>query len=270
MNLFQPLILGIVQGLTEFLPISSSGHLIVIPSLIGWDLQSLTFDVVVHLGTLAALIVYFFKDLWRIGTSFIKDVWANEDYFKNYTKDGKWGLFILVGSIPAGILGYFLQDRITGNLRSSLFVAIFLLAGSVLMFLAEKIANWKKDEEVTLAKALIIGLFQSFALLPGVSRSGSTISGGMLLGLGRKKAARFSFLLSIPIVAFAGAYELYVTLRYTQAVFVFSEFIVGFLSSFIIGILAIKFLLKLLQSKGLYVFIVYRVILALLIMVMVL
>ena len=270
MSILQSLVLGAVQGLTEFLPISSSGHLIVLPNLVGWNIQSLAFDVTVHLGTLAALVVFFFKDLWRIGTAFLADVWEKEEDFDSYTEDGKWGLYILLGSIPAGILGYFLQDRIKGDLRSSLYVAIFLLVGSALMFFAEKLSNWKKDEPVNLTKALIIGLFQSFALLPGISRSGSTISGGMLFGLNRKKAAKFSFLLSIPIVAFAGAYELYTTIRYTQEVFILSSFVVGFLSSFIIGLLAIKFLLKLLQDKGLYVFIIYRVILALFILTRVL
>lgn len=270
MSILQAIALGVLQGLTEFLPISSSGHLIAIPSLIGWDLQSLSFDVTVHLGTFLALTVFFFKDLWRIGIAFLSDVWENEDDFKNYTEEGKWGLYILVGSIPAGILGYFLQDRISGSLRSTLSVAIFLLAGSVLMLFAEVFKNWQKDQKVTLTKALIIGLFQSLALFPGVSRSGSTISGGMLFGLNRKKAARFSFLLSIPIVAFAATYELYSTIRYSQEIFEFVPFIVGFFSSFIVGILAIKFLLKLLQNKGLYVFIVYRVILALFILSMVL
>lgn len=261
MNLFHAIILGVVQGLTEFLPISSSGHLIVFPHLFGWAESPLVFDTTLHLGTAAALVVFFFKDLLGIGRGFIQDVWNFEDNISKFSKEGKLGLYILLGSMPAGAIGLLFGDWIEETFRNVSWVVLFLILGSALMLVAERLERWKANKKIGFLESFVIGLFQPLALLPGISRSGATISGGMLFGLSREEAARFSFLLSIPIVVLAGSYELYKSLG------VFGQIqpqvmIAGFLSSFVVGILAIKFLLKFLQSHNLYVFIIYRVLLA--------
>lgn len=248
MSFFQAAVLGIVQGLTEFLPISSSGHLVLVPSLLGWEQQSLAFDTFLHMGTVSALIIYFFKDLIKIA------------------KDLKLITLLIVGSIPAGILGFLFEDAFEQVFRSSSSVVIFLLAGSFLMFIAEwrykKV--WYNErigeiEKISKKKSFLIGVFQSLALFPGFSRSGATISSGMLFGLTRENAARFSFLLSIPIIVGASVYKVlssYSELSFDAVLFT------GYLSSFLVGMAAISFLLKFLKNNDLYVFVIYRVLLA--------
>ncbi len=249
MTTLQGLILGITQGLTEFLPISSSGHLILIPTLFRWNIQSLTFDTVLHLGTLSALVIYFYKDIFTI------------------LKSRKLLLLMFVGSVPAAIIGYFLESTIENIFRSAHSVAVFLAVGTGLMILAELV--YKKSnvaqkieniESITLKKSVIIGFFQSLALFSGVSRSGSTISGGMLFGLKRDLAARFSFLLSMPIVAGAAAFKI---LESYKSLTLDGAMLGGFLGSFIVGILAINFLIKYLKNKNLWIFIIYRTLLVL-------
>ncbi len=244
MTVLQALILGVVQGVTEFLPISSSGHLIIIPEIFGWRVQPLVFDTTLHLGTALALIVYFYKDILEI---LIKKI--------------KFGWIILAGSIPAGLIGFFFGDFFENTFRNTTYVVLFLFAGSLLMFIAELfVKRVKIDEKVGIRKSVLIGLFQSLALLPGMSRSGSTISGGMLLGLSRRKAARFSFLLSIPIVLGAAVFKIVESFSAVQEVSILT-LSVGFVSSLVVGLLAIKFLLTYLGKKDLWVFIVYRLVL---------
>lgn len=255
MNIFQALILGILQGLTEFLPVSSSGHLILLPSLLGWDIQSLAFDTVLHLGTAAALIVYFWSDLTKV------------------IKSKKYLILIGVGTLPAVTGGLLFGNIIENTLRTSSYVAAFLLVGSVIMFVAEKAYKkvWhtqriEAPEKLDFKQGITIGVFQSLALFSGISRSGSTMSGGMYTGLTRESAARFSFILSIPIVIGAGLFkvaESYQELSFDLAM------LAGFLASFLMGILAIKYLLRFLKTNTLYVFIIYRVILSLLVILLV-
>src|SRR3989304_1512454 len=204
MNLIHAIILGSVQGLTEFLPISSSGHLIVFPHVFGWIQQPLAFDTTLHLGTAVALVVYFFKDLLKIISGFVRDVWNFEDEFSKFSHDGKLGLYILLGSVPAGVIGFLFNDKIESVFRTVEYVVLFLILGSALMLFAGRLWKWEKKKKVGYLESLVIGLFQSLALLPGISRSGSTISGGMLFGLNREEAAKFSFLLSIPLIVIAG------------------------------------------------------------------
>jgi undecaprenyl-diphosphatase len=270
MNLFQAVILGVIQGLTEFLPISSSGHLVVLPNIFGWAPHPLVFDTTLHLGTAAALGIFFFKDLWNIFVSFFKDVWNHEENFKKYSDDGKMGLYILLGSIPAGLLGLMFEDVFETVFRNVSWVILFLLLGSILMSVAEKLKLWerKKSKGLNYLKAFVIGIFQSLALFPGLSRSGATISGGMLFGLDREKAARFSFLLSVPIVVAAGLYKFYESkamfLDPTVSLHIEPMFLIaGFISSFLVGLGAIKFLLNFLKKNSLWVFVVYRAILIL-------
>ena len=245
MSFPEALILGITQGLTEFLPISSSAHLIVIPQLFGWSSHSLVFDTTLHLGTSLALLVYFRKDLWNM--------------LKNFKK---WWLTMFLGILPAGLLGFFLNDLFETYFRGVGFVVLFLILGSVLMFLAERSLTSDKSvttlEEINPLKSLLIGFFQSLALFPGFSRSGSTISGGMFLGLSRENAARFSFLLSIPIIWVAGFYEF--TKIPISSVSTASEPFLGVavLSSFITGFLCIKFFMKFVSNCKLYPFVIYR------------
>ena len=250
MSPLQAITLGIIQGLTEFLPISSSGHLVLVPNLLGWSIQSQAFDTVLHFGTVGALIIYFWKDLFEI------------------IKSKKLILLLLIGSIPAGILGFLFEKAFEETFRSVSSVLVFLLVGTVLMLVAE--SRYKKVwhterigeiNKITNLKSFIIGIFQSFALFPGLSRSGSTISAGMLFGLTREAAARFSFLLSIPIVLGAGFFKIidsYAVLSFDL------DLLLGFISSFLVGMIAIRFLLKFLKSNNLYVFIIYRLLLAVL------
>ena len=254
MSVFQAIVLGIIQGLTEFLPISSSGHLILIPNILNWEVQSLVFDTVLHLGTALALIIYFFNDLLIV------------------IKEKTLLTLLLVGSIPAALIGYLFEGYVEFVFREPVYVAVFLIFGSLLMLLAEKhykgiwFTHRKKDiGQITNRKSFIVGIFQALALLPGTSRSGATISGGMLFGLSREMAARFSFLLSIPIVLGAGTFKLVGS--YHQLSFDL-RLLAGFFSSFFIGMLAINFLLRFLKKNNLYVFIIYRILLAGIILVL--
>jgi undecaprenyl-diphosphatase len=264
MTIFQSIILGTVQGVAEFLPISSTGHLVILSGIPGWAEQPLVFDTTLHLATAAALIVCFWKDLVQIITSFFKDLFKYKCSIKNYSKEAKSGLVILAGSIPAGLLGVLYGDVIETIFRSALFVAVFLMLGSVLLFIAER--SKKAETELNVKKGFFIGLFQALALFPGISRSGSTISGGMILGLSREEAAKFSFLLSVPIVLSAGIFQLLKS--YSElAVISVDKILIGFIVSFVSGVLAIKFLLKFVRSHSLYPFIIYRIVLAVLILI---
>lgn len=248
MSIWQAVVLGVVQGLAEFLPISSSGHLILIPNFFNWPLQTLAFDTVLHLGTAGALLVYFWRDILVI--------LKNKKYLK----------LVLIGSLPAALLGFFLGDFIENAFRSAFSVSIFLLAGTLIIYLAEK--TYKKvwhSERLEDAKALdykkatLIGIFQSLALFSGISRSGATISGGMFSGLTREEAARFSFILSIPIVIGAGAFKVLESYRELSFDLVL---LAGFLTSMLTGALAIKYFLRFLKNNDLYPFIYYRLLLA--------
>lgn len=269
MFLFRSLILGILQGITEFLPVSSSAHLIVLPELFGWKESSLVFDTTLHLATALALIVFFWKDILSIIRSFFRDVFKYRNNFSHYSSDSLMGVKIIIGSIPVGIIGILFSDLIENSFRTILSVVIFLILGSGLMFVAEK--RHKKrlivKDDISLGKSFKVGLFQVLSLLPGVSRSGSTISGGMIFGLSRKEAARFSFLLSIPVVLFAGISQLVSSFDYFSMAEIAPLF-VGFISSFVVGILAIKFVLKFVKNNKLYPFIYYRLGLALFLIIL--
>jgi undecaprenyl-diphosphatase len=265
MDILQALLLGIVQGLTEFLPVSSSGHLVIFPQIFGWEEQPLVFDTTLHLATALALLVYFWKDLASIAIAFKVDFNFFKFDLKKYSLDGKVGWAIVAGSIPAAILGYLFEDAFESYFRAVWTVALFLILGSVLMLIAERFSRIK-TEEVNMKKGFIIGIFQALALFPGISRSGATISGGMLLGLSREKAARFSFLLSMPIVVGAGLLKVY-TSAGELVMLSWEPVIVGFVASFISGMLAIGFLLRFVKTHRLYVFIVYRIVLALLLLI---
>lgn len=239
-------ILGIVQGITEFFPVSSTAHLILLPWVFGWhgQLNTLTFDVAVHAGTLGSLIICFFPDWISI--------------FKSNQK--LLGL-IALATLPAGAAGIFFNDFIESSLRTPLIIAVMLIIFGVLMLISEKFGKLKTIDNITPADSLIIGLSQAVALIPGVSRSGITISAGMIRGFKREDSARFSFLLSTPIVLGATLLEGRKLITYPQN-YDLMLFSVGFLSSLVAGTVAIKFLLRFLRRHPMNVFVYYRFIVA--------
>lgn len=262
MTIFEAIILGIVQSVTEFFPISSSAHLIILPNILGWDKQSLTFDLVLHLGTGLALIVFFRKELFELIRDFFKDFLV--DFYKNkkitLSHNSKYSLYILVGCLPAIFLGLFFGDYIEQNVRDLKMVIIFLILGTFLMLLAElKVRNKTSFKDLGFFRALFIGFFQSFALFPGISRSGATISGSMLSGLNRSDAGKFTFLLAIPVTLGAAIFKI------SEDYHLFTKYPYemgsAFLASFIFGLFALKLLTIFLKKGTLMPFIVYRIIL---------
>ena len=205
MTLLQALILGIVQGLTEFLPISSSAHLVLVPHLLGWNLAEefvFPFDVLVQLGTLVAVIVYFRKDLVEIITAVFRGI-RNRKPFEE--TPARIGWLAVLATIPAGILGLLFKDRVESAFNSPIATSVFLLVTAGLLLAAEFIGKRTKDlEKLTWLDALWVGVFQAISIFPGVSRSGSTIAGGMTRNLDRKSAGQFSFIMAIPVFLAAG------------------------------------------------------------------
>lgn len=254
MNYLLALLAGAVQGLTEFLPISSTGHLIIFENLfkISQNDFGLAFDASLHLGTLLAVLFFFSKD-------YLKIFYSKNSLLKN----------LIIGTIPAVILGLIFESQISSTLRDTTVVGLALIFGSVLFILAEKLGKKQKVKEQTTPKdAAFIGLFQALALIPGISRSGSTIAAGLFLGLKREEAAKFAFLLSGPIIAGAGVkkfLEVIANGGITEASNL-TFFIIGIFSSFLFGYLTIKYFLQYLSSRTLYPFVIYRVIVGLLIL----
>jgi undecaprenyl-diphosphatase len=251
------IILGIVEGATEFVPISSSGHLIIARDILGWNGPgSLSFDAILQFATAFALLVYFWRDIWRLIKSFFAMIFRKPvDH-----KDVVMIFAIILGTIPAVIGGLLLEKQMETVFRSAELVAWVLIVGSIIMYFAEKFAT--KDKMLSIGKGFWIGLFQCLALVPGFSRSGATISGGLYFGLNREDAARFSFLLSIPIIFGSGAKKL-LEISHTGLGGAFGlELLAGSLTAFVVGILAIGFLMKYLKNHTLNLFVWYRIILA--------
>jgi undecaprenyl-diphosphatase len=265
-SIFQALVLGIIQGITELLPISSSAHLILAPKLFGWTEHSLVFDTTLHLGTACALLVYFRKEIVTVIKGLFSDLFQQGLNFGEYSQSGWLGIKILMGSVPAGVIGFLFRDHIENYFRGVGSVLAFLIIGSLLMLIADAFSKSTIENitGVSAGKSFIVGLFQSLALFSGVSRSGATISGGILLGLKRDLAAKFSFLLSIPIVLSAGIFQGISSFNEPPSIFPHILFS-GFVCSFLSGLVAIKFLMGFLGKHKLTGFIVYRFALVLLI-----
>ena len=281
MLLLKALILGLVQGLTEFIPISSSAHLVIIPWMFGWDdpaLESLPFDVALHLGTLVALLAFFAKDWVRIvrsGVASIVERKIGED------ADRRLAWFLVIASVPGGIVGLLFEKKLEewfhpshGSIQSSAMIAMALIIVVLggLLFLAERLAaHRRRMNQLTYFDSVLIGLAQALALFPGVSRSGSTITAGLALGLERETAARFSFLLSAPIVAGAGMKSLLTIYKGIQAGSItgsdFVLFVIGFAAATVSGYFCIRFLLRFLQKNPTNVFVYYRWVLAAVVLV---
>ncbi|MFH0734879.1 MAG: undecaprenyl-diphosphatase UppP [bacterium] len=273
MSLFEAIVLGLIQGLTEFLPISSTGHLTVTGKLMGLisdqNPESWTaFMAVIQLGTLFAVLLYFWKDLVNIALSFLKENIFARKPFKNQSEDSKLGWYILIGSVPVFIIGMLFKDFIEGAFTKSLYViAISLIALGILLAAAEKLSKFTRGmEKITWKDSLIIGFAQALALIPGSSRSGTTITAGLFLGLKRETAARFSFLLSIPAVFGSGVLEFYHEAKnLDQSGYVL--LIVATIVSAISGYLAISFLLNFLKKNSTYIFVIYRILIGVTILI---
>jgi undecaprenyl-diphosphatase len=257
MSVITSIILGLIEGLTEFLPISSSGHLIIARDLFGWQGSGdLAFDAVLQLATILAVILYFWKDIWHLIKVFVSMIRGK--IVEKKDKTIVWA--IVIGTIPAVIAGLLLQKYMETTFRSAVLVCAVLIIGSGVMFFAEKIAT--KNKELTVKKGFWVGVFQCLALVPGFSRSGATISGGLFMGLNREEATRFSFLLSVPIIVGAGLKE-FISISHTGFLAANNlDLFFGSLTAFVVGIFAIDFLMKFLKKHTLDIFIYYRVILA--------
>jgi len=269
----QPLVLGLVQGVTEFFPISSSAHLVVVPYLFNWTYQGLVYDVALHFGTLIAIIIYFWRD-WVsiIGSAFTakptpeesgptsREGFALKPNTYNlipYPKGLLW--MLLAATIPGGIAGVLLEKQAENIFRSPLLIAINLLVFGIVIYLVDKYS--KKNisiNKINYKSALLVGLAQMLAIVPGVSRSGSSMAAGRLIGLKRDAAARFSFLLAAPIMLGSALYEV----RHFSNDMLSIHFALAFIGSLVFGWLAIKYLLKYLQRGSFGVFAVYRAVLA--------
>ena len=265
MTSIQAIILGAVQGLTEFLPISSSAHLILVPWFMGWQDQGLTFDVVLHAGTLLAILTYFWEDWYGMLQGLLN--WARNPTKANTAANSRLFFYVVLATIPAALVGFFAEKAVETTLRSPFVLSFTMIGVAVLLWIAEKTAKLEKGlSKVSLGDALCIGTAQALALVPGTSRSGITITAGLFLGLTRETAARFSFLLSAPIIAGAGLKKA-LELRHTGITHAEQlPLLFGFLASLIFGYLTIKFLMNFLQKNSLFVFICYRILLGMLIL----
>jgi undecaprenyl-diphosphatase len=263
-GLIHAAILGIVQGLTEFLPISSSAHLILVPKLLGWNdpfLDSAAFDVMLHLGTLLALVVYFWRDLVRLLAAWLRSIGrrgVGDD------PDARLAWLLLISVVPAAVLGAALEDFFDRTFRDALaWVGVFILVGATLLWLAERWGARDRDlNQLTAVDAAIIGVGQGLALFPGMSRSGTTIAAGLFLGLERAAAARFSFLMAVPVIAGAGLWKARTLVGAGLEGARTDQLLVGVTVSAISGFLAVWFLLAFLRRNSTALFIAYRVVLA--------
>ncbi|MDQ3448872.1 MAG: undecaprenyl-diphosphatase UppP [Chloroflexota bacterium] len=258
--LLQAIVQGMVQGLTEFLPISSSAHLILVPRLLGWDdpfLTSPEFDVMLHLGTLAALLVYFWRDLIRLGIAWLASI-RERRLVDDPDRRLAWLLLLTV--IPAALVGALFEDFFDETFRDALLVIpLLLVVGAGLLAIGERYGRRDRGlEKLRVRDALVIGVAQALALFPGISRSGVTIAAGLLLGLERAAAARFAFLMGIPIIAGAGLWKLRVIVAGETSAFEPLVLAAGMTASALSGLAAIAFLLRYLRTRSTGIFIVYR------------
>ncbi|MCK4834785.1 MAG: undecaprenyl-diphosphate phosphatase [Gammaproteobacteria bacterium] len=255
MDILQIIVLALVQGLTEFLPISSSAHLILVPILTGWDDQGLAFDVAVHVGTLSAVVIYFRKEISQMFFAWIDSLKGR------HTEDSRLAWGVLIGTIPVGLVGLLLKDYISGNLRTELVIAATTIIFGLLLWYADWSGKRNRDEHsLSIKDIIIIGCAQAVALIPGTSRSGITITAGLMLGLTAPAAARFSFLLSIPVIVLAGGVE---TLDYLEVASVgdINDLIIGALISAVSAYTCIHYFLMLLEKVGMTPFVIYRLLL---------
>jgi len=256
MDLIQIIVLSLLQGFTEFLPISSSAHLILPSQVLGWADQGLAFDVATHIGTLAAVILYFRRDVISIGQG-----WLSTGFTKEVNTDAHLAWAIIIATIPAGLVGLCCGDWIESNFRSSEVIAYSTIGFGLLLLAADRMASEHKDiVQMTLIAALIIGIFQAFALIPGTSRSGITITAALFLGFQRQSAARFSFLISIPLILAAGLLKTKELVEQATQVDWTEIGLAAFISA-VSAYVCIYFFLAMINRIGMMPFVVYRLIL---------
>lgn len=276
MSIIEAIILGIIQGLTEFIPISSTGHLTLagkFMNLISEDNPEkwTSFIAIIQLGTLISVFVYFWKDLINIFFAFLKDNLNDRKAFKEQSLNSRLGWLIILGSIPIVVIGLGFKDIIEGNLTKNLYViSSSLIVLAIILFIAEKVAKFKKDiENITVFDSIIVGIAQAIALIPGSSRSGTTITASLFLGMKRDVAARFSFLLSVPAIFASGLLQLYEGLK-TITPDMMLNVVIATIVSAISGYWAIDFLIKFLKTNSTLLFIFYRITLGVIIIILLL
>ncbi len=259
-SLVEAVVLGVVQGLTEFLPISSSAHLRVVPAALGWQDPGAAYSAVLQLGSVLAVMTYFFKQLVEIATGSIKAI-KEKDYA---APDFRLAVGIIVGTAPICVLGLLLKKLLESDnspLRSLLVVGIVSIVMGLMLIVAEKFGSHKKRlDQVSIHEGFLVGLGQALALIPGCSRSGSTLTVAMLLGLNRADAARFSFLLGVPAIGLSGLLELKELIEVGFAQSDVVNLAIGLLASTIVSYIAIYWLIKFLQNHSTWVFVIYRLI----------
>ena len=257
MDALEAIVLGIVQGLTEFLPISSSGHLRIVPAFMGWDDPGAAFTAVTQIGTMAAVLAYFRNDLWRIVTAWARGL---RDPEVRRTTDSRLGWYIIIGTIPISIFGLAFSVQIETEARNLKLIAGALIVLGLVLYLSDRTGRRERNvDDLNARDGILIGFAQSLALIPGVSRSGATLTMGLFLNLERAAAARYSFLLSVPAVVLSGVYE-FKEIGGEGAVG-FAPTALATLLAFVSGYAAIAFMLRFLATNSTLVFVVYRVVL---------
>ena len=272
MSLIEAIVLGIVQGLTEFLPISSTGHLRIVPAFVGWDDPGSAFTAIIQLGTTLAVLIYFRHDLWRIAKAWLGSL--RQPTSERRSRDAHLGWFIVIGTIPIGIFGLIFKDQIENGARSLYLIGAALILFGLVMLAAERVAKQERGiESMTARDGLAVGIAQALALVPGVSRSGATISAGLFLGLDREAAARYSFLLSTPAIVLSALFELKGVISpgpgddpLNASAF---DLIVATILAFVVGYWSIRFLLRFVAHHSLGAFVAYRVALGALVLALV-
>ncbi|ARM85155.1 undecaprenyl-diphosphatase [Marinobacter salarius] len=262
MELWHIIVLAVIQGLTEFLPISSSAHLILPSQVFGWPDQGLAFDVAVHVGTLAAVIWYFRAEVGRLTVA-----WVGDTVRGRVGQDSGLAWAVIAGTIPAGLAGLLLNDFIETSLRSGLVIAVSTIGFGLVLWWSDAVGRRNRDlPALTMKDAVIIGVAQALALIPGTSRSGITITAALFLGFGREAAARFSFLLSIPLILAAGLLKTLELVEQGGATD-WAAIALGAALSFVSAVVCIHLFLKFLERLGLMPFVIYRLVLGLLLLV---
>ena len=255
MSNLEALVLGLIQGLTEFLPISSSGHLRIVPAFLGWEDPGAGFTAVIQLGTMAAVLIYFRADLLRIGGAWLRELRVP---FRQRSHQANLGWFIILGTIPISIFGFLFKDQIESGARSLYLIGSALILFSFVMLLAEHLGTRRRVlADLDGRDGFYIGMAQALALVPGVSRSGATISAGLLRGFDRVAAARYSFLLSVPAVVLSGLFELRKVGEAGEPSV--AATVIATLVAFVTGYATIAWLLRYLGTHSLRIFVIYRI-----------
>lgn len=255
MSVWQAIVMGIIQGLGEFLPISSSGHLVLVPWLLGWDVPGINFDIALHIGTLIAVLFYFWQDWLKLISAAVTR--RNKEHAKLF-----W--LLVIASIPAALAGLLFKDPIENSLRSPVIVGLMLIIFAFILYFSDKKKQIRSLDSMTIKDALFIGVAQAISLIPGVSRSGITMTVARLFSYSREEAARFTFMLSTPVIFGAGL----MSIQDTTLSQITLPFIVGVVVSAIIGLLSISFLLKFLKKHSFNIFVGYRLLLGALIIML--